>query len=733
MKKSLSLILSAITVISALAGCSASPEEAKTSDKVVSSSGNVSVYTDWLTDRLTADGRINNAEIIVGDKATAAEYGVDVSTLSDDGYIIRRTADSATLIFGKTDDGVDRGVRYYANYCSDEGELNVVEGEGYRVGSITIAGAALSEYVIVCPADADECQRFAADQLRKYLGDACGIYPEIVTEADGYAITLVCDKTGEAYGDEGFNVKSHENGITITGGRYRGCMYGVYDLLEEYIGYRFYYRNIAVNGEIEGADVYLYEASSIDIGTDIDYTELPAVRVRDSYGPGTTSPALKSNGERFRYNARYGGYGDVIKACHGYSNYISIAELESYGYYDLMNPCFTDETLNNLLIERILADCKNRVNAGQVIGKDFTTVDISHLDSLSFCQCAECTSVYARSGSKAGPVVKLANRVAEVLDENYPGLTVGILAYCGTDVPPRNMTVHEDVYVSYCFYITNGRSFICGNHSINGEECDTNKIFLKQFNGWKDLTDNLYIWYYPFQAYYLAYSSTYTYNLYNDIKFLADNNIYGIFLHGEGNSVSQTYNTGLINFYMSQRLLWNCDISKDEFMDMMKEYLFLAYGDGYEAVFEYIAIMEKAGDLKDCWCGFYSGIMNKLDLSYIKNNIKLLKELRDTAVRYARTTEQEVLCDRLFASVYYYELVVFHNDMWKNGDEVAKAEYIEMLEHFLANYSSLPIGEHGLGSPSYPPRMEDIDMNLNPLEWVPDRTGGWDSDCDFDF
>ncbi|MBR4881989.1 MAG: hypothetical protein IKU19_08640, partial [Clostridia bacterium] len=207
----------------------------------------------------------------------------------------------------------------------------------------------------------------------------------------------------------------------------------------------------------------------------------------------------------------------------------------------------------------------------------------------------------------------------------------------------------------------------------------------------------------------------------------------GIFLHGEGNSVTQTYNTGLINFYMAQRLMWNCDISRDEFMDMMKEYLFLAYGDGYEAVFEYISLMEKAGDRRDCWCGFYSGIMNKLDLSYIKENIELLMDLRNTAVRFARTSEQEILCDRLFASVYYYELVVFHNDMWKNGNEATKAEYMEKLEYFLENYSSLPIGEYGLGSPCYPPKIEDIDMELNPLEWVPDKTGGWDFECDFNF
>ena len=223
MKRRISAVLGALIIASSVASCAPTKDIAT---NAVTASGNLSVYADWLTKRLESDSRLDeDTDIYIGDAMGAESYGIDVSSLSDEGFIIRRTAGAdATLIFGKTDDGVDRAVRYYANYCSDEGELNVVEGEGYRVGSITIEGIDLSEYVIVCPEDADECQQFAATELRRFLGDACGIYPEIVTESEGYAITLVCDKSGETYGDEAFNIKSHEKGITITGGRWRGCI-----------------------------------------------------------------------------------------------------------------------------------------------------------------------------------------------------------------------------------------------------------------------------------------------------------------------------------------------------------------------------------------------------------------------------------------------------------------------------------------------------------------------------
>ena len=735
MKKLITSLLVSSVVLSSLAGCTTVSET--NNSPVYSSSASVSVYADWLADRLISDGEVtDDTEIIVGNAETAESYGIDMSGILDDGYVIRRLAgENSTLIFGKTNNAVDMAVRYYANYCDKTGPINVTEGEGYRVGGITIAGADLSEYVIVCPADADECQKFAASELKRFLGEACGIYPEIVTESDGYAITLVCDTTGETYGDEGFNVKSHENGVTITGGRYRGCMYGVYDFLEDCIGYRFYYSNIADKGDVEGADAYLYKAESVVIGTDLDYTEFPSIHVRDTYGSATSSPAVKYNGEKDRNNAKFGGWGGIIKACHGYINFISDNELESMGYFAGykygINPCYTDETLNELLIERILKHCKDKVDSGAVIGKDFTTIDIAQHDIGTFCKCSECNLVNAKAGSTAGTMVQLAYTVAEVLDEEYPGLTVAILAYCGTDKPTRNIEIHKNVYISYCFYVSGDGHFICGNHSINGEECDNNKYFSKQFDGWAALTDNLYVWYYPFQAYYLAYSSTYTYNLYKDIKYLADKNTYGIFFHAEGNSVNQTYNAGLINFYLGQRLMWDADVTEEEYHEMLKEFLYLAYGDGYEYVYEYIKIMEQAADMKECFCGFHSALMNKLNLSYLKDNMNLLHQLRDNAVRLARTAEQETLCDRLFASIYYYELIVNHTDMWINGDDASKAEYKDMVEYFIENYSALPIGEYGLGTPSYAPALSEIDFDQNPIEWVPDRIGGWNDDYNF--
>ena len=44
----------------------------------------------------------------------AVDYYADISSFTDDGYVIRQFG-SQTMILGKTEDGLDRAVRYYLN------------------------------------------------------------------------------------------------------------------------------------------------------------------------------------------------------------------------------------------------------------------------------------------------------------------------------------------------------------------------------------------------------------------------------------------------------------------------------------------------------------------------------------------------------------------------------------------------------------------------------------------
>ena len=752
MKKTIiSTFLIAGVILSSLSGCSTAPESIQNIGNITSSSGNLSVYADWLTDRLTTDGRItDDTEIILGNADTAESYGVDVSSLSDEGFIIRRMAgDNKTLIFASTNNGVDRGVRYYANYCADEGELSIVKDEGYRIGRITIAGADLSEYVIVNTDPADEPMCHTAEELQSHLKNACGVKVEIVNEvpSDAYAITLIRDEDGSEYGDENFSIKTHDRGITITGGKYRGCMYGMYTLLEEYIGIRFYYKFGTTADRGDYSSTYIYEADEIVIGAeDIDYYGEGSIVSRCGYSDYPYfSPALKYNGpmsgrgEGDKYSNIYGTYGVAGNVTHGlhslFENNDSLFSNYDPNYVPGRNPCFTNEDLFDEVLRRVIADLdyhSDVLGESPMKERHMCCIDIAQLDSSSFCMCSDCTAVYREEGATSGAIIRHANKMVDALsDTQYADIYVGCFAYFGTTKPPKKVRPHEKVIVNYCFYITDdGKGMICANHSLGDPECETNAKFTELYDQWCEISDKTFIWYYPTVAYYFANTTQDLFKMYGDIKYLAERGTYGIMALQDNMDTSRCY---FPKWYMVQRMMWDADMSYDEYIGYLKEFLHLNYGDGYESVYDYLLLMDRAADGDgDCWAGIFSPPMHKLDFGIVKTQANLILELYENARRLACNTYQEDMVDKIFMFARYHIAIATHTDMWKNGNDESRAWYKENLDTFVAESQGAVLFLDWGGAWKYVPAAGAFDYDVNPIEWMHgNKVMSWDSDYNF--
>ncbi|MBQ7827382.1 MAG: DUF4838 domain-containing protein, partial [Clostridia bacterium] len=650
-----------------------------------------------------------------------------------------------------TNDGVDRGVRYYANYCSTEGELNVVKDEGHRIGKITISGADLSEYVIVNPEPDNENMSFTADELRTHLGNACGVYPEIVTEAnaDAYAITLVRDSDGSDYGDENFNIKSHDRGITITGGKYRGCMYGMYTLLEEYIGIRFYYKFGATPDRGDYAQTYVYEADEIVIGADdIDLFGEGSIYSRCGYSDSPYfSPALKYNGNMYdktsgdyAYAGLYGTYGVAGNVTHGmhalFENNDSLFAKYDPNYVQGRNPCFTCEDLFDETYRRVIADLDHRVNVDgmtPMMERYMCCIDVAHLDTPDFCWCEDCTAVYIEDGAVSGAIIRFANKMVEALaDTPYSEIYVGCFAYYGTTKPPRVTRPDDQVIVNFCFYISDDKkTTICANHSLNDPDCEKNKHFTELYDQWCEITDKTFIWYYPTVAYYFANTTQDLFKMYGDIQYLAERGTYGIMALQDNMDPSATY---FIKWYMLQRMMWDADMSYEEYVEYMKEYLYLNYGDGYESVFDYLEIMDRAGDGDNsCWAGIIDAPMYKMDFSVIKQNADLILELYENAKRLARSTYEEQMVERIFMFARYHIAIATHTDMWLNGSESDRAAYKENLDTFVSeNTGAVLFLDWGAYPWKFVPAAGTFNYDVNPIEWMREKSlPYWDENYNY--
>ena len=218
------------------------------------------------------DNRVSyrNRSIIIGTADEAIEYGVNVSSITEGGYMLRYDGHKG-VIFAPDAAGLDKGVRYFARNCMNENGFNTREiikvESGYRIKRLTVAGNDISLYTIKIPMDADGDIKLASTELQTYIAQACGAELSISDDTSSqYLIELKKDtsKDGEL-GKESFLIKTDSKKITIEGGYKRGCTYGVFELLEKYIGWRF----------VRSDTYYLYESEHVDIPSGINDFQKP--------------------------------------------------------------------------------------------------------------------------------------------------------------------------------------------------------------------------------------------------------------------------------------------------------------------------------------------------------------------------------------------------------------------------------------------------------------------------
>lgn len=701
--RKISMILAGVMTASALSAC-AVPD---TTYSVTASAG-AEKYASLLEERL---GDMPHS-LVIASGDDAAKYGVDVNGFADsEGYTIR-AADGEVVILGKTDAGLDRAVRHFANYGNSD-SYTYTYGEEHRVKRLTVMGNDISEYAIVRPDDADECMLFAADELAKYISLACGATLPEYSESEYAAadnkparrITLKIDYP--TLGDEAFTIDVKADGdLDILGGRYRGGLYGVYGLLHD-IGWRF----------LGDGHEYLYEAEALDLTADVSRTEEAAIANRFASDYPTVYDF--SVGSRLNFHGRYvnaaakskyGFYGIVAEACHG----LDANRVDWQGTYDGLKiegrqPCFTDEDVLQAIEDHFRRHIETRLAAGDIPGKDLCYIDVAQFDTTAFCRCADCMTVLAEEGATAGAVLRMTNRMADMAAEYSPEISALMLAYAGTDKAPRLTKPRENVKISYCFYVGEG-GILCSNHNIFDSECSTNSLFAAGFEEWKEIcsANNLQVWYYPLNCYEIAFQLPCFDTAYGDIKYLIDSNIDCLMLcAGENND------TILVSSIA--KLAWDGDMTEEEYWDMVKEYFNIVYGDSGKYIYEYTMMLQTAGSLEDYWCAFHSPAAKKVNHNYISLHFDYMAELFEYALKYAETEEIYRQIEILMARMYYICIGITYEDRYTNGTEEERAviaeRYTEMHRIFREN--NLKVFDDYIAR-EYAPA--ELDLETNPFD-----------------
>ena len=709
MKRILAMTLAAILAASAVSCAAPTSPAASASD--------TAQYETYLAER----GKMPD-DLFIGTDSDAKQYGVDMTAFAEDGFFTRADGGNV-VILAKSDEGIDRAVRDFAKYGNADDYFKTYN-EGCRVKKLTVCGNDISTYCVIRPDDADECMTFAASEMVSYIEKTCGAVIPGYTQSEyaalaakpAHKITLAVDYP--ALGDEAFSTTVADDGdVTILGGRYRGCMYGVYDLIEEF-GWRF------INDpdyRVAGPHEYLYESDHVDITPAYSHSEDSSIknRILSDYGAfamNTNSFGVKNKGNYTpNHVERCGYYGFIMPANHGLQ--IS-ACLEYAGVYDGEaaeghQPCFTNPDVIDAACEYAVNEVARRIEAGQKVGDEIRVVDVAQYDNMVFCNCKNCRSAVAYDGAQSGPIVTFTNAVADALAEAYgEGVSAQMFAYAGTNEPPARSVPRPNVRVSYCFYI-GGEHYVCGKHSFSGTDSDGcyNAEYAGQYSKWASLVSpgNIDVWFYPFTCYNIAYHSPIYTALYDDLKYFTD-------VHTGGVWTCTCGIQDMLAEYLCAKMYWNPDISREEYWDLIKEWLMINYGDAGDYMYDYLRTSEMAGQRADgCWTSFADKTVNKMDEEYLASQFDRLWDMFAEAKEMADTTHQYELIEQVESGMLYGCIAATYDDWYVNGTAEQRAKiaerYTEM--HRIFRKYEMPVSDD-LVIKTFAPEVLNLDEN--PLE-----------------
>ncbi len=466
----------------------------------------------------------------------------------------------------------------YVSYLDDK-----VHGDT-PVKSVKIGETDISKYRIICHDYGKSYtgygmnEIYAAQQLQRYLKYAVGIELTLDTDSSEpteYEILVgKTDRTKEdlsEYGIEEYIIKAEGDNLIIAGGVQRGTLYGVYSFLEDYIGCRFFAEDCEV----------IYKAEEIVIPTDINKRFAPTLEYRDIdekiYQAGEAASKRKINSSFCRAMTYYQGSSVDFAGAAFVHTMDTVYDLGSQS----TQPCFSSEENYQTVLEKSRKILKANPNA--------EILSVTQNDNNNYCTCKECSLVYQEEESHAAPLVRFVNRLAEELYDEYPDVKIETLAYMFSTEAPKITKPHENVIIELCALD------MCCADPLSDLGCSDNKRFREQIEDWQALTDNLYIWYYVVEftgnakdAPFMNFDA-----LYENYTYFYKNGVTGIFNQACVNKESNEF--GALRAYLLSKLMWDPDMTKEEFDLARDEFIKAYYGEASDIIEEYFCLMADLG------------------------------------------------------------------------------------------------------------------------------------------
>ncbi len=470
--------------------------------------------------------------------------------------------------------------------------------------AITLARDGQTEYRIVVAGDAIAPERYAAEELSRFLAESTGAEFPIVGPEEAGEGPLILVGQGERAGDttalgtDGLMVRTQGQDLILAGGVPRGTLYAVYDFLEDVVGCRWWSPSASLIPHHARLTV-----------PKLNVRELPAMEYREPFFSEQREP-------EWAVRNRTNGHSQLLEEVHGgkqtYKGFV-------HTFYDLVPPNEHFETHPEwyseiegersaehtqlcLTNDEMLAAMIERVNSWLRESPEATIISVSQNDWHGRCECEPCKALEEEEGSPSGPVLRVVNAVAEAIEDEFPHVAVSTLAYQYTRKPPLHVKPRENVIVRLC-------SIECSfSQPLDSE---ANQTFADDIRGWAEICDRLYVWDYVtnFSHYLCPHPNLRVQG--PNIRFFAANGVKGLFAQGLHGHNSQGHDFADLKAWVIAKLMWDPSLDDQALID---EFLVGYYGNAATAMREYIEMMhdacEESGDYLACFSPNTAALLN---------------------------------------------------------------------------------------------------------------------------
>ncbi len=435
---------------------------------------------------------------------------------------------------------------------------------------MTIARQGKSEFAIVRPSACSSSQLYAATELQAFVRQMTGAELAIRTDDQplpekaillgetAYTERVLASKPDMAsLGEDGFRLVTAGNRLCILGGRLRGTLYGVYELLERHWGCRWYASFHSV--------IPRHDALTLP---PLDDTQVPAFAMREPHWwemrNGDFAARSRANGNGMDLADRHGGkirFGGGLFV-HTFYRLVPPAEFfdQHPEYYSLINGkrqigfsqlCLTNPDVLRIVTERVLAAIRKNPAA-----KIFS---VSQNDWDGHCQCERCREIDEREESPAGTLIHFVNQVAERVEREFPRVWIETLAYQYTRKPPKTIRPRHNVVPRLC-------TIECDfSQPLPKSSYPQNVRFVQDIKGWSAITDKLYVWDYTTNFHNYVGPHPNFPAIPGNIRFFRDNRVVGLFEQGANDGPHAEF--GELRAWLIAKLLWNPDQAVDALLD----------------------------------------------------------------------------------------------------------------------------------------------------------------------